>query len=244
MVFQGICQESIGSMDYLVEEKFYSKKNEVYKVRYTRKEMIDNNIVVMKKYFQPHLNMKKEINLLLHLQKKGLTVPQIYYYEKDYIIIEYIEGKTLLDVIEEREKENSLKGMPYQSNAELIDKLIKWLKKFYNYTGGEIILKDINLRNFIVNTDGNIYGFDFEDCDTGKVEEDAGKFCAYILTYHPSFTPWKLQFTEEVFNLFIQDFNLNQDILLKEIEGEINNINERRGKEFSIKLFKNITKIP
>ena len=128
--------------------------------------------------------------MLQLLKEKGLSVPQVFIIQDQYVIMEYIEGKTLLETIEEREVDYKLKkGCCYQSNQQLISALIEWLKNFYRYADERIILKDINLRNFIINNDGEIYGFDFEDCDVGKIKEDVGKLCAYILTYDPPFTP-------------------------------------------------------
>lgn len=242
MIFNNGFLEVLETEGYLLEEKFYSKKNNVYKVRCL--EVLEGQkVVVIKKYLQPSINIKREIALLLHLREKGLSVPEIYFKENEYIIMEYIEGKTLLEAMEERERKNLFKkGYPYQSNEHLICTLIEWLEKFYHHTNGKLILTDINLRNFIINNNGVIYGFDFEDCDAGRIEEDAAKLCAYILTYDPSFSSWKLQFTREVFYLLLKKFHLNDEVLLKEVEKEITNINRKRGKCFSIELFSNTIK--
>lgn len=240
MCSNGSCLQIKEGAECIVEERFYSKKNEVYKVRCLDETIGDSNTVVIKKYLQAPLNRTREIELLQYLKNKGLTVPKIYLEKENYIIMEYIEGKTILEIIEEREKNNPIEtSNDYRSNKKLIVKLIEWLKKFYRYTEGKYILRDINLRNFIISNNGIIYGFDFEDYDAGKIEEDVGKLCAYILTYDPPFTPWKLQFTKEFFDLCCKELKINQQVLLNKVEREIDLINKNRGKNYSMELFKN-----
>src|SRR5690554_2041906 len=93
----------IEDIDCIIEEEFYSKKNEVYKARNSSSEIEGNSIVVIKKYLGCSVKQKKEIGLLQHLRKRGLTVPKVYLQKENYMVMEYIEGKTLLEEIEERE---------------------------------------------------------------------------------------------------------------------------------------------
>lgn len=237
-----IQQFNLKDMDYIVEKRFYSKKNEVYKGRLLSSEGKEKSVVI-KKYMGSPENRRKEINLLLHLRQKGLTVPRIYVVEEDYIVMEYIEGRTLLEEIEKREERQMVEKDSFdKSNTKLLDNLITWLKKFYYYTDNQLILKDINLRNFLINKQGKIYGIDFEDYGTGNIEEDGGKLCAYILTYNPPFTPWKLSIAKDFFNRFMQGFSINKEILLKQVEKEIHLINVNRDENFSIGIFKNLIK--
>lgn len=231
----------IKNMGCSIEEKFYSKKNKVYKAKCNEGSLLEKDFVVVKRYLQSYSNIKKEVDLLKYLKQKGLSVPEIYFQKNEYLLMEYIEGKTLLDIMEEREQSNPLEmGGIYQSNDKLIGQLIEWMKKFYYYTDNKIIMKDINLRNFIVSNEGIIYGFDFEDYTEGDVKEDIGKLCAYMLTYSPPFTSWKLKFTQEVFNRFANEFGVNHNILLDEVEKQINRINSNRGQAFSTEKFKKL----
>lgn len=234
-------QQVTGIEKYLVEERFYSKKNEVYRVRCLDDGVVGERILVVKNYLQPKSKAKKEVDLLKLLREKGVSVPKIFMQQDQYIIMEYIEGKTLVQAIEEREACNKLEeGYCYQSNRQLIRTLTQWMSRFYQYTNEKIILKDINLRNFIIDNNGTIYGFDFEDCDIGEIEEDVAKICAYMLTYDPPFTSWKLEFVKEAFYIFAEKFHIDQGLLLKKVEEEIRNINMKRGRNFSVEVFNNI----
>ncbi|AKL94375.1 putative protein kinase [Clostridium aceticum] len=218
-----------------IVERFYSKKNEVYKLPYFQEELHQSKYVVVKKYLLSKEKMKKEIDLLLLLKQEGLSVPEIYQQKSNYIIMEYIQGKTLLETIEERERNSALeKGKVYESNRALIESLIEWMEKFYAIAKfinkSETILGDVNLRNFIVGEDEKVYGIDFEDCREGEIQEDITRLCAYVLTYSPSFTPWKIQFSAELLYLFIKRFAMDEEMLIKKVEGEINAINIKRGK--------------
>lgn len=243
MSWHDIQQFPLKEIDYIVEKRFYSKKNQVYKARLLSSEGKEKSIVI-KKYTGPIENRRKEIQLLHHLRQQGLTVPKIYFVKEDYIVMEYIEGRTLLEEIEKREEEQVVgKDSFYKSNNEqLVDSLITWLKDFYYHTDNQLILKDINLRNFLINKQGKIYGIDFEDYGIGNIVEDGGKLCAYILTYNPPFTLWKLNFAKDFFYTFIEKFSINKEILLKQVDKEIHHINVNRNKDFSIGLFKNIIK--
>ncbi|AOY76275.1 RIO1 family regulatory kinase/ATPase [Clostridium formicaceticum] len=216
-------------------ERFCSKKNEVYKVPYFHEKMQQLKFVVIKKYIQPKEKMKKEIDFLLCLKQEGLAVPKVYQQGNNYVIMEYIEGKTFLETIEERERENTLeKSKPCRSNLSLIENLIEWMEKFYKVrkriNKPNITLGDVNLRNFIVGEGEKIYGIDFEDCRKGKIQTDGAKLCAYTLTYSPSFTPWKMRFVEELIDLFTRRFSISREIFIKEVEKEINSIKLKRGR--------------
>lgn len=150
--------------------------------------------------------------------------------------MEHIEGCLLLNKIEEREKRSS---NTYRTNKDLIKKLLGWLEEFYQLGEGRII-RDINLRNFILTNDGVLYGIDFEDVSLGEIGEDIGKLCAFILTYYPALTWWKLEFTRELFNLSLEQFSLDRDNLLRELDKQINKINKKRKKNYSLKSFKDI----
>jgi len=182
----------LGIEKYSVIEKFYSKKNDVYKIKNIYKNNKEEICVI--KNFNNIDNMNREIDMLKNLKNKGLAVPEIYYVGKKEVVMEYIEGKTLLDVICENEINKVF-------DYDIVRKLLIWLKNFYSITRNsmnkKIIMSDVNLRNFIV--DKHIYGIDFENCKKGNIEEDIGKLCAYILTYDPSFTEWKVKLVDKIF---------------------------------------------
>ncbi len=215
--------EEDGITAYRIEKNFYSKKNNVYKVKCSYPDRSEK-IYIVKQYYQ-EMSKIKEIDLLSKLQEEGLEVPKLYYKGRDHCIIEYLKGPTLLEVISEREKSAII-----SSNTYLIIKFSQWFKKFYTIskkiTGKNLIFRDVNLRNFIYSN--KIYGIDFEDCCEGRIEEDVGRICAFILTYSPSFTLWKTNFIKEIFSIFKKEFMLKDDVIKAEMEKELEAISKRR----------------
>ncbi|SCY52020.1 RIO1 family regulatory kinase/ATPase domain-containing protein [Alkaliphilus peptidifermentans] len=216
---------------YTVDKKFQSKKNEVYKVTCIEDNTNFNKGLIVKKYLQSHLNFENEVHLLTELHRYGLSVPRVFRVEEKCIIMEYIEGKTLADVLYESEV-NSEEGrlMQYKVKKYLTGDLLFWLKNFYQYTkiirGKNLILKDIHLRNFIFGD--SLVGVDFENCCEGKKEEDIGKLCAFIATYDPPWTTLKMELIEEMVGKACEILSLDEDILMLEIDKELTAIKKRR----------------
>lgn len=215
--------------EYTIEERFNSKKNEVFKVKYFDGNMLKR--VVVKNYLQPPMNMENEIYFLTELNNAGVPVPKIYFSEDRCVIMEYIEGKTLIDALDEGEK-NSERNHILKNQAQkyLLEDLVNWLKLFYyngkKITGNNIILMDIHLRNFII--DKNLVGVDFENCLEGRIEEDIGKLCAFIVTYDPPWTQWKTELMEGMIEKTVEVFSLDPEILMSEIDKELISIEKRR----------------
>ncbi|KAB3531265.1 hypothetical protein F8154_13105 [Alkaliphilus pronyensis] len=216
---------------YTVDEKYQSKKNEVYRVTCIEGNISFNKCVVVKNFMQSYSSFQKEVHLLTELYKHGLAVPRVYRVEDKCIIMECIMGKTLVDVLNEAE-EKTPEGrlMKYRAEKYVTYDLLNWLKSFYCYsktiTGKKIILKDIHLRNFIAGE--VLVGVDFESCTEGEVEEDIGKLCAFIATYDPQWTPWKISLVEKLKKSAIPLLSLDKDALEKEISNELKLIKERR----------------
>ncbi|MTI68457.1 MAG: hypothetical protein FH753_17900 [Firmicutes bacterium] len=213
--------------EYEVEKVFDSKKNTVELIKATKTN--GNEVYYVHKILSNHKKMLKEIELLNYLFEKGLDVPKVYYEDEESFLIEYIEGETLLEHITRLEKEQKEK-FNYRSNNRLIYKFLNWIEEFYELvkekTGENIILEDMNLRNFIY-TD-KLYGFDFEDCHVGNKERDIGRFCAFLLTYSFAFTNWKVRFTRQMLKA-VEDYGYDLDLIRKEIDKEFISITKRRG---------------
>lgn len=210
-------------------EIFKSKKNEVY-----RSNIIYNSLsidCVVKKY-KRDIDMRNEVYWLKNLKENGMAVPFIYKKMDKEIIIEYINGDLLLDVIEEYEVINNSR---YE---ELIIKIIDWFEMFYKVTymvkGDKYIVYDVNLRNFICGD--KFYGIDLEECRKGDYEEDIGRMCAFILTYDPIFTQWKEEFVKELRARFVERFNLNDILVEKNIQKELKAIVYRRKSKYILKV--------
>ena len=212
--------------EYKIQEKFYSKKNDVYKIRCTFNDNTEKTCVL--KIYKNN-SMDKETYMLSMLKEKKVNVPEIFHIGKKEIIMEYIEGKNLLDVITELE----LSSDEYidKKTDDIIYGLCNWLDSFYKSSyrifGRSIIFVDVNLRNFILSD--KMYGVDFEDCKEGHKETDAGRICAFILTYTPMFTDWKKEFVRKSIHVMTEEFGYNKDLVFQEMNIELEEISKRRG---------------
>lgn len=207
--------------NFEIVEKFKSKKNDVFKILCNFNG--EKKFFVLKR-FSDSDKMNKEIQLLKGLKNNHLKVPEIFHVKDNNLIMEFIDGKTFLDIFEELEKSKS-------SNYEnLIDNLLKWLENFYTFAkikfDKQIILGDIHLRNFLFSKE--IYGIDFEDVKFGTIEEDIGKLCAFILTYDPSWTTWKKTFSKILTIKSIKLFKIDENLITLETQKELNEIEKRR----------------
>lgn len=232
--------------EYSILSKFKSKKNEVYliegedfsenKKKYIVKRYKKNNFRKEKsnyyKYkFCNECSIEKEIKILMGLKKEGVSVPQVYCFDERTIIMEYIEGKNIVDIIEETEaRVNEFKSSDIELIIQIFVDLFVWLNNFYKVIkdvyGEDFIFGDVNLRNFIVSD--KIYGIDFEDCNIGWREEDGGRLCAFILTYTPCFSSFKINLVTELYEVLINNFYYDSVKLKKEIIKELYNISRRR----------------
>jgi hypothetical protein len=214
---------------YIIKRKFQSRKNEVYLVELRK----SNGLVipsVLKKYINSNENKSKETFLLRVSLENGLSVPKIYFEGADYILLEYIDGDTFLDTLVDLEN-NQGENIGNEKNYEVFFELFTWLQKFHSLTketiGKGYIFEDINFRNFIVSD--KIYGIDLEDCHYGAYKErDGGRFCAFLLTYSPSFTSWKVKVARQTIEILTKEFGYNSELLKKEINKEFIEIQKRR----------------
>lgn len=198
--------------------KLLSKRNDVYRI-------IDGDKKYISKTFINLLDMKRETDNLNLLKKFDINVPEIMSIENNTVALEDLGDLTLLDWYVQIEIDNSC---DYKG---IIIKLCMWLKKFYDVTGiyykKQVILYDVNFRNFIIKN-GKIYGIDFEKSCEGKIESDLGKIVAYALTYNPIMTEWKLKFADELINMLSIELKVNKKLIIKEKEKELKKIIERR----------------
>lgn len=220
-----------GITGYTCEKQFVSKKNRVHLARALFEDGSTQNFVI-KEYLDNHRSIQREADILEGLYSKGISVPRLYYRGEGTIVMEYIKGSALLDIMTDAEYIAG-ESIDYINVKGMAFHVSRWLERFYKaaerITGKKTILWDINLRNFIVGY--KLYGIDFEDCREGAVEEDMGRLTAYIVTYEPAFTPYKMQFAREVLSALGSRMPLDSDQVLSEIVKELDAIGERRGME-------------
>lgn len=217
--------------------KFYSKKNNVNKIKITFLNG-SKQFFVVKEYIGDDWNLRKdkETYILSILQKSTLGAPKIFLEDKNLLILEFLGIETLLDHIcacEDNHAPGKLGQMEFPDSKSCIGKIKQACLYIYEFngflkkiTGLSYILSDMNLRNFIPGD--KIYRVDFEDCNKGQVEEDIGKFIAFLLTYDPPFTEWKLKASDEIRQYCVKNFNLDLQRINIEVEKELDLMKSRR----------------
>ncbi|MEL7646900.1 MAG: hypothetical protein AAGU76_02345 [Sedimentibacter sp.] len=205
-----------------------SRRNEVSEIQ-------DNKRIFIAKKFSCQKDFQNEKRVLEILKGKGVKVPEILGERNRTLYLEHLGSTTLLNWYEKAEAEN------LSNCTMMISKLAQWLKSFYgamlSSSGEQMILDDVNLRNFIIHDD-EIYGIDFELCSKGRIERDAGRIAAYILTYEPPFTPWKVSFRNIAVKTLAKELNLDVLNILSEEDKEIRSMEIRRNVSF--RCYRNI----
>jgi len=214
-------------------EKLFSRKNVVYKIEI--KSGSEIKLYVLKKYKGKdwHLRIKNELHFYDLVGRSGLKVPHIFYKGENILVIEFISGSTLLDYILQKEDQELIPPeTAYLEN--ILTPLAGSLEYIYNFnrmlksaTGKSYVLNDMNLRNFLI-ADRKIYRVDFEDCRSGCVEEDIGKFIAFFITYDPAFTPWKKTVAEYMKYFCTDNMAVSREKIDIEIGAELQRMKERR----------------
>lgn len=160
-------------MNVEILEKLKSKRNQVYKVMLH--ENSNSKLAILKRYSPDNLKfLDIEYENMHMLKESGILVPEIIYKDNDSLIMEYIEGALVVDLVERLD------------NGDWIDKLALWMTELHKNSkgNGSLLKKDVNLRNFIYRN-GQIYGLDFEEIGYGDVRLDLGNICFFILTNEP-----------------------------------------------------------
>jgi len=208
-------------------QKFYSKRNGVYLVEDTDDSNGENYVLKIFKGREKEKRKRVEENFLKDLSISFLHVPELLSNKKDYLLMEYIKGNTLLDILIRHEESSSSDDWPF---LMAIDFIYDYCRHTLRSMGRSYILKDINLRNFIYK--GNqLYRIDFEDCAPGYIEEDLGKLFAFILTYDPVFTDWKISRVRNLFKYLSEKYSADTSSIRSEMEKEFISMEVRRGIE-------------
>jgi len=169
--------------DALIQKRFDSKKNIVVYAT------IDNKPRILK-WYVPGLkrNMETEYSVLTKgFPKVSMPSPVERDDENNVILMSYITGKNLCDVINDAST-----SMSHKKKAVCL--LADWFVAFHGHFKtdyGFRIRGDSGLRNFILK-DG-IWGVDFEESRVGKPVEDVASICASILSTDPMFTSEKFE---------------------------------------------------
>ena len=163
-------------------ERLPSRRNEVYKITGAQPTQPTPNIIVTKLYHQP--GIAHETSVLKTAQENQIPVPKIIGTTSDVLVLEYISGPNLCDLITEN---------PNPNYGQL---LASWIAKYhtaFQRNDTQTLIKgDTRIRNFLYHND-HLVGVDFEESHIGPYFEDLAVACASILDTDPLFTKEKLQ---------------------------------------------------
>jgi len=127
---------------------------------------------------------RREFDVLSRLRDNGVVVPEPLDFGDDWLASEMIDGPTLMDLVNEGERDSLfVEGLP------------GWLAEFHGCMAEDTCARikgDCNLRNFIAPAGGDIVGVDFENCPYGEPAEDVADACVSLLASDPPFTPRKI----------------------------------------------------
>jgi len=158
-------------------KKLQSKRNNVFLVELKEGERCKKGI--LKEYSHENMEfLEREYDNLQFLEKANIPVPKVIFIDDKSLILEYIEGEIICDLVENLDMGN------------WIDRFAQWMALLHGIKrDGESLLKlDVNLRNFIYNRERDIvYGLDFEEMVYGDVRRDIGNICFFILTNEPPY---------------------------------------------------------
>jgi tRNA A-37 threonylcarbamoyl transferase component Bud32 len=165
-----------GWQDVKIIEHYKSKKNLVYKVQNINPEPQNYRVLKMFRGDNAFKRCEAERRNIEYLLQNDVKVPGIIYSSKDTLVMEYINGRLVNDIVEKLEKGEWIEGLAY------------WLARFHSLKikGSPVLLGDSNLRNFIY-SNGQIYGIDFEEMSTGDYREDIAQICFFMLTNIPCY---------------------------------------------------------
>ncbi len=129
-----------------------------------------------------------EKGLLLHEQSvhshamgTGIPVPRILYVLDNFLVLEKVEGSTLMDVVNDG-------ALPVERKKEAIASLGSWLGSFHAAFAAHPQARrrgDANLRNFIMTGVGAIVGLDFEEACLEDPVVDLNEVVDSILQSNP-----------------------------------------------------------
>lgn len=202
-VLEEILLEQYGpSVSLLSLERLKSRKNIVVHLEVTNKELNAPLDVVAKMFVVDKFDI--ELQVLKSSWEKSLAVPEVVEARDGVILMDYIAGEPLVDVL----------NRTFESS--LIDKLAEWYFRYHS--AHDMIKGDPRLRNFICNN-GRIYGVDYEETRPDSWILDIGGTAASLLDTDPIFDVRKRKMSWTLLETYL---DLIGEKRTSEIENEFN----------------------
>lgn len=190
---------------------FFSKRNRVYLYGGKVYKECMNEVAAREEY---------EILSLLH--QKGMQVPKPLERHDNLVTMEYISGEALPDLLCEE-------GVDL---AALARALVEWMGVFYaavEHAESGWIRGDVNGRNFLVDSNGLVWGVDFESRVYGKMEQDGGRLLAFLESYDLPDPRTGEMLAENMAEALVLRLGMDPELLRTEREKELLAMKMRRG---------------
>jgi len=184
-------------IDSQVRDPFFSRKNTV------SPSVLDGGPVVVKVFAKDTASRAlNERTVLERCFEKGVSVPGVIAHRDNVLVMEFVEGETLSDALDDIWLTESLSGEEGRSRLDSIAKSLGvWLASFHNAFDYNIRRGDAITRNFIL-SQKKVTGIDFEESAEADVIDDIGEICSSVLSMHPMFTVEKTRFCKEIANSY------------------------------------------
>ncbi len=195
---------------------FKSKRNQV---ELCEACIQDRSIPVVRKQFAGKQPMENELFYHNRLHAAGILVPDMIGAEENALFYDYIDSMHYLNVL------HSWESNPV--GFAVWERLGDWFCTFYTRFDG-IVIGSPHLRNFLLDSAGQVWGIDFEEYRPGDRLSDIALLLAYILTYSPSFTLEKQEICDFLVRYFTSRLHLPYDSLRIRLTMKINELIRKR----------------
>lgn len=174
-------------------DKMFSRRNNVYRVRTIGfGDQVTWHYAV--KVCTRH-SAVEEAYLLTFLRAGGVNVPRVIWNDCRMIVLEYINGVLLADLLEQEQ----------EGPHTWVEALAAWFRSLHSLIRMEngfcLCAPDLNLRNFIYKN-GRFYGYDFEEVVFDRPERDLGGLCAFIVNNDPMFADYKYDIAKRLISSY------------------------------------------
>jgi tRNA A-37 threonylcarbamoyl transferase component Bud32 len=248
---KGDLPDFVDKLNYFIIQKLKGRKNSVVKLAFIRPtKHFPKNIVI--KIFRT-INAQKEYSELIKLKNQDLMVPNVLYFKNPFLILNYLEGENLCDLINGKlvdvQDLSSLDNINRKKIEEALLKLAEWLGNLHlnNLINKEDITVlnkgDTRLRDFIFNPEtGQIYGTDFEEAYIGNPIDDLAWVCCSLLDTNPGvFEMNDPKLKIDLINYFLKSyyemnpgFEFNFTYFAERLIEDLNEVMRRRNLQMSL----------
>lgn len=185
-------------------DKMFSRRNSVYHVRVIGFDLVTRDYAVK---VCTGRSAVEEAYLLTYLRAGGVNVPRVIWHDRRIIVLEYIDGVLLADLLEQEQ----------EGPHAWVEALAVWLRSLHSLIRTEnglcLCMPDLNLRNFIYKN-GRFFGYDFEEVVFDRPERDLGGLCAFIMNNDPMFADYKYDIAKRLISSYtsLQDSRFGKSL--------------------------------